>query len=415
MKYNKRKTSVPDGMRDLIYDDAALLNATVKKLEEVYERNYYRPVITPGIEFLEVLDCGAISADTMYKLSDTSGRLIALRADNTTPIARIAATKLGEDTKKIPQKIYYSQDVFRCDKDYTGRRNEIRQSGVEIIGPGGLKSDICAISTALEALEAIGLPYKLEIGHVVFYNSLVDELDMTSEEKEELRRYVEAKNYVSLSFLKDSGADDGENGKKSEKRKELYDRIRKVPLLFGNEEVFGKAKAVAGSNENASAAVEYVKNLYDIMQSAGYTNEIMVDFGIVHEIDYYTGIVFRGYVEGAGEAVLSGGRYDGFISNFGKDIPATGFAINVSAVSDALMKINKKNEKDEVRNDVLIYFEPEDFPRARRFRSEMIAGGRGCEYSHADNILDSIEYARVNKIRTVAIINRDTIELKELY
>jgi len=410
MKDNLRKTSVPDGMRDLIYDEAALLNETVNKLEEVYKRNYYRPVITPGIEYLEVLDCGAISVDTMYKLSDTSGKLIALRGDNTTPIARIAATKLYGDTEKIPQKIYYSQNVFRYGKDYTGRRNEITQSGIEIIGASGLKSDICAISTALEALEAIGLNFKLEIGHVGFYNSLVDELDMTDEEKAEIRRFVEAKNYVSLNFMKDQGVSD------SDKKKELFDRIRRVPLLFGNEEVFSKATALASGNTGAADAVEHVKRLYDIMRCAGYEEEMIVDFGIVHELDYYSGIVFRGYVEGAGEAVLSGGRYDGFIGNFGKDIPATGFAINVSALAEALMKKEKEKEKsDEVRNDVLIFFEPEDFPRARRFREEMIAGGRGCEYSQSDDLLDTIEYARLNKIRTVAIINRDTIELKELY
>ena len=152
------------------------------------------------------------------------------------------------------------------------------QSGIEIIGRGGLDTDLYCIKTALKVLKATGLKFKLEIGYVGYC----------------------------------------------------------VPLLFGGAEVLDEARALAKDNDKALEILNYLQELYDKLNDAGYGEHIIIDLGIVHELDYYTGLVIGGYIEGIGEGVLSGGRYDNLIAHFGRDLPAVGFAANINLIADAL-------------------------------------------------------------------------------
>ena len=389
MNYLNKNT--PEGTRDLLYAEAELYDDLTRLFSKNYEMSGFRKVETPVIENYDLITAidRSINQENLYKLTDNTGHLLALRPDNTTPIARIAATKLRN--AELPQKLYYNQNIYRINTDYSGKRNEILQSGIELIGESGLKADLLCIMTALEALKSLGLKCKLEIGHVGFFNALLKELDLDDEEAATVRNFVEMKNFVSLNMF--------DKNLQNEK-------IRKLPLLYGDHEVFGEAAELASGNKEANDALNYVKKVYDLLDNAGYADEIMVDMGIVHKFDYYTGIVFRGYIESAGEPVLKGGRYDNLISAFGYDLPATGFAINVCAVADAIMKQLGFRKKESSK--VIVHYDESTFRTAIKIKEEFMRENISCELSSFETSEEMYKYAeKMNISRVIDLTSGD--------
>ncbi len=381
MKFNM---TIPEGTRDQLYGEAELYENLSKRFGAVYEAAGCAKINTPAIEnydmFAEVNR--SLKEESMYKLTENSGRLLVLRPDNTTPIARVVATKLKSEP--LPQKLYYNQPIYRINSDFSGMRNEVPESGIEIVGASGIKSDLQCIITALEALDTVGLDYKLEIGHVGYFNALIAEMKLTDEEALAVRSYVEAKNYVSLNMF--------------DKIFES-DVIRRLPMLYGGSEVFSEAEKLAGSNADAIAALSYVRELYGALCEAGYGERIMVDMSMVHRFDYYTGTVIRGYLDRAGEPVLKGGRYDKLLEKFGFDVPATGFGINVSAVADALVKSGKLPEKKCTA--MIIHYDESSLSEALATKKKYNSHGVTCELTVFDTFAETEAYAKSVGIETV--------------
>ena len=390
---SKNNRSVPEGTRDIIFSEAKLEREISERLADVFEAAGFSEIRTPAVEYYDVFDYPgqAISQDEMYKLTDSSGNLIVMRADNTTPVARIAATRL--QSERLPLMIRYCQNVWRISRGYSGRRSEILQSGAEHIGAGGMKGDLICLSLALDALRSLGAEYKLELGCVGYYDALIRSLPLTDEEKSEVRRYVDAKNTVKLAAIgrKLRGSDASKG----------FDRIRRLPLLYGGGEVFKEAEALAHDNEDALGALAYLRGLYDALCSAGFGDRVIIDLGMVHSIDYYTGTLFAGYIEGAGEPVLRGGRYDNLIDNFGREnIPAIGFAINVSLAADAL----RSGADAETAPDVIIHFGGDDIKEALKQADMLRRDGLCAALSCFDTPAQTLEYARERGINNTIII-----------
>ena len=345
-KYNK---NIPEGTSDIIFDKTYYIKQAAETFGRVYEELNYSEIMTPAIEYYDVFNFTGqpIPQEMMYKLTEGSGRLLVMRPDNTTPIARVVSTKLKDslDGGGSCLKIYYNQNVFRTSGGYSGRKSETLQSGVEIIGPGGIKTDIYYIETAIKILKSTGLNFKLEIGHVGFYKSIIESMDLSDEEKETVRLYIESKNTGEITV-------------------KGYEIIRMIPQLFGGCEVIEKARAIAGGNKKALDVLDYLYRLYTILEGAGHGGDIIIDLGIVHEIDYYTGLVIGGYVDGAGENVLSGGRYDNLIANFGVDLPAVGFAVNVNLIARAL---ENSVEIPKIHTSEIVHYGAEHYNTALRY------------------------------------------------
>ena len=359
--------NVPLGTRDIMFEEAELFRKLETKLTQLYTDRGFSEIMTPAIEYYDVFETGStMSQEQMYKLTSLDGRLLVLRADNTTPIARVAATRLES---ALPVKLFYHQKVYRLSEGHRGRKSEIMQSGVEILGQSGVHSDLLCLITAIETLSELG-DYKLEIGHVGYFNALISELDLDAEQASKLRRLVESKDANKIKG---------------------YDKIKKVPFLFGGEEVFEQARELAMGNTEAINALTYLEKLYDALCKAGYKDKIMIDLGIVHSLDYYTGTVFKGYMASAGEPVLAGGRYDTLISKFDKDIPATGFGVNVSEVADALMR-EKKDSKDTSSEKELVCFDVSSLGQAAQY----VAQNANAELSPIGCRNDNVEYAKKN-------------------
>lgn len=382
---NKNK-NIPAGTRDMLFEEAAIYRELIDSLTELYKANGFYEIVTPGIEYYDVFKtCSALAEEQIYKLSDTDGSLIALRADNTTPIARVAATRLNENDV---YKLFYHQRVYRQSTGHTGKRSEMFQSGIEMMGASGIQSDLMCMIYALKTLELFGADSKLEIGHVGYYNALISELELDEEQSGRLRRLVEAKDANKIT---------------------ANSKIREIPFLFGGNEVFERAAELAGENAEALSALAYLKQLYDALCLAGYGDRIMIDLGIVHTLDYYTGAVFRGYMSGAGECVLVGGRYDSLIARFEREIPATGFGVNVSVAADALLKKRGASKKiGEITE--LVTFETSGFAAALAY----CEGHSERELSPLGDNGDNMRYARTHGIKTVTHFNGDGFESFEI-
>lgn len=314
----------PEGSRDLLFEECDDRRRVENALTGLYEANGYRKVITPTLEFFDVFNSGdaGLDADEMYKLTDNRGRTTVLRPDNTLPIARLVATRLSEDA--FPVRLYYNQSVFVRTKELAGRTDEVAQSGIELIGDGSMAADIQVITLACRAMQSTVPGFKIELGHAGYFGAVLRNLNVKPAVKAEICHLIEQKNFAALGDLLDTLEDCRETRV-----------LRRLPRLFGGPEVLDEARELY-TEGGADASLQYIKTLYDTLCAAGLQEQVLLDLGIVNRSNYYTGVIFRGYVQGSGLTVLSGGRYDNLLGEFGTDKPAIGFAVDVSAVTDVL-------------------------------------------------------------------------------
>lgn len=321
----KYSNITPEGTKDFLFEECDARRKIEVTLSGLFKEKNYRKVITPTFEFYDVFnrESSGMMLENMYKLTDVHGRLLVLRPDNTMPIARVVATRLNGAT--FPIRLYYTQSVYLQNPSLTGRDDEIAQTGIELIGAKGKRADLEVLHTAYEALERCGAPdFRIEIGHAGFFNAILNKMALEEAVKDDICKLIESKNYASLNDLLDSIGNTPETK-----------AIKNLPRLFGGVEVLEQASRLY-NGEEAGTALDYLRSLYRDLCTIGLKNNIAIDLGIVNRSNYYTGIVFRGYIEGSGITVLSGGRYDNLIGEFGFDAAAIGFGVDVNALSQAM-------------------------------------------------------------------------------
>lgn len=329
----------PEGTRDRLFSECSLARMIRTRAINAFRSHGYSELTTPNVEYYDVITATGhpLPQESMMKIIDRTGKILVMRPDNTVAIGRVAATKLH--ALPLPLRLYYDQTVFRSDDINTGARSELEQCGVELLGASGVKADLEVIALSIYVMEACGLSdYHIEIGHAGYFSCLLNKLPLSEEEKEILRDLVEKKDFVSYADLL-SAYGDRQEGK----------ALLALPRLYGGPEVLEQARLVC-KDADALEAVTYLEALYQVLSAAGLSDRVRFDLGLFQSIEYYTGMMFRGYGQGAGSSVLSGGRYDKLIGHFGKDIPATGFSLDVSAVTDCLPQM--EHQKPEI----LIYY-----------------------------------------------------------
>ncbi|MDE6777844.1 MAG: ATP phosphoribosyltransferase regulatory subunit, partial [Oscillospiraceae bacterium] len=326
----------PEGTKDYLFEECALKRIVETKTRQLFKSMGYSRLITPNLEFYDVYNLNSryFPQEELCKLTDNKGRLVVLRPDSTVPIARVVATRLKE--AMLPLRLYYTQPVYQFAPSLKGKSTEINQTGIELIGSGSKMADIEVISMALSVLSSVGekiaenvnfsVNYSLELGDVRIFRELMHRLNATPAQKEEIRSLIEAKNYPALNDILDKI---GEH--------KITNALKKLPTLFGGEEVFERAEEIF-QDARIAEILENMRELYHTVCDMNEKGNIIIDLGLVNKTDYYTGLVIKGYLEGYGEEVLSGGRYDKLLSEFGYDIPAVGMAVNVDAVANVIAK-----------------------------------------------------------------------------
>ena len=386
----------PEGVRDVLFDQCRAHREAQRRLTQLFACRGYREVVTPGLEYFDVfsLPGAAIPQQEMYKSTDGAGRLLVFRPDSTLPIARMAAARL--QGHRLPIRLYYSQSVYRNWPELSGRSHESAQMGVELLGAAGLRADLEVIVTAAETLRAVSGDYRIELGHAGLFKVLAGRLDISPEQREELRATIEAKNYGALGELLDPLGDSPE-----------AQAIRCLPRLFGGEEALSEAESWRLEG-GAAEALAYIRTLYTALKKLGLGSRLMVDLGLVQRNDYYTGVVFSGYVQGRGAPVLTGGRYDALCRSFGPDMPAAGFAMDMDAAAQLL----ESRLPQTGAAQALVHGEPGYEPQAQQEVLRLTAQGLVCEGSVWESLDEALAYARDQGIPRVIAVGPQVKEIR---
>ena len=376
--------NTPEGTKDRLFGECRERRRVQSALTGLFKRRGYHEIITPEVEYYDLfIQSGdPLPQERMLKLIDRSGKLLVMRPDCTAPIARVAATKLRHEP--LPQRLYYNQTVFRSGVAHMGASHEVAQCGVELIGAFGGKADGEVLALAVDALAACGLSvFHIEVGHAGLFPALTRDLGAPAETVEQMGRYLEQKNFAALdSLLAPYEHAPG------------YPALCRLAYLFGGPEVLEEAMALSG--EAGREVIGSLQTLYQHLEQAGCGGRIQFDLGLAHSLEYYTGAVFRGYAEGAGSAVLSGGRYDSLLQNFGRSAPATGFAVDVDGVAGALPPVELPKPAQ------LIHYEADRLREALSCVESSVPGS--CELSPCETLEETVALAREKGIGQIVIL-----------
>ncbi|MCH5304420.1 MAG: ATP phosphoribosyltransferase regulatory subunit [Ruminococcus sp.] len=386
MKKNLKIT--PEGTKDYLFKECTAVDYVCQKIQKVFENHQFHRVITPALEYYDLFstDSSGISPESMFKTTDNTGRIVAVRPDSTLPIARLVSTRMQNEV--LPVRLFYNQAVYRNNPSLTGRSNEIMQMGIELIGSKGKRADLEVITTAIQSMQAVSDDFRIEVGHSLIFNSLLNSLKADEDIKEQIRVYIENKNYSALNDILDKLEDS-----------DTSLAIRTVPSLFGGEEVFEKAEKII-KNEKALEAIDYLKSLYKDLATLDMGDKIIVDLGLVQHNDYYSGFVFTGYVLGYGDAILSGGRYDKIFDEFNCSMGASGFAININHLAEEARCYSESNIPEVLvfaRND-------SDIMKAIEYTAKLVKEGTRAQFSDLSDENEARKFAENLGIKKFEIV-----------
>ena len=354
----------PDGVQDGLPDDCARKRAIESALRAVFAARGYLEVETPGLEFYDVYATGRGLApqEALFKLFDSQGRILALRYDGTVPVARLAATLMKDE--EPPLRISYVGGMYRSAGAGGGKQSEFTQAGVELMGPRTAEADAEVIATAIAAARAAGVEsLQVAVGQVEFFKALLEEWGLSEEDAEPLPGLIDAKETLALEEIAD--------------RTGLPAAAREALLLMasfeGTFDTLDRMEALTRS-PRALAALRNLRDVLRLLEEDGLLRYVSVDLGMLQSLDYYTGIIFKGFTYGIGFPVLSGGRYDNVVAEFGRALPSTGFSLGVNLVMAALRRQGSVPPK--AGPDTLVGYDPSVRARAMAFVAQERAGGR---------------------------------------
>jgi ATP phosphoribosyltransferase regulatory subunit len=287
--------------------------------------------MTPVFERAAVVAQGATPGQRQqsFQFFSPEGEVLALRSDLTTPIARLVAQRLGGERR--PLRLAYVADVFRWAEPGGGRQRQFAQAGVELVGVAGPAADAEVVLVAVRALEEAGaIDFRIDLGQVSFFSALLAESGLGPEEQAEVREAFLAKDWVGLEATLTRACPDPERRQ----------AILALTELRGGREALGRGREIAArvGNGPARRALDDLETVLDLLEDFGVAERIRIDLGLVKDLSYYTGMVLEGYVPRLGYTLCTGGRYDGLYAQFGRAEAATGFALGLERVTEALAR-----------------------------------------------------------------------------
>ncbi len=372
------KLHTPNGVNDVLPEECAVKKEIESTIWTVFASFGYKEVETPSFEYYDCYSSerGQISQEKLYKFFDEQGRILALRPDFTTSIARMAATKATDSV--TPSRYMYTGSVYRAEHTEGVRNREITQSGIELIGSYSAKADAEVIAAAMEAVSALGIEeFSMEIGQVGFFNGLVEQLGLDDATTEMLRESIDSKNSPSIKNIVD-GLDIAED---------IKQLMIDLPYLFGSADIIKRAD-VKGLNETSRAALLNLREIYDLLTLYGFEQYISLDLGMLQSIDYYTGSIFKCYTRGVGFPIAAGGRYDNLMGVFGESKAAVGCAMGINRI----MQVYTGKAADVA--STLVFAEKNADGLAYDLAYNLRVNGCLCEMYIGDSFNAAEEYAK---------------------
>lgn len=308
----------PPGTQDLLFEAARRLRRCEAAIARVFEAGGYAEVIPPTLERAEVFE-----GQSALRAVDRAGHLLALRADFTAQVARIASTRLAS----VPQlRLYYRGSVLRESSE--GELRERLVAGCELVGLPGVDADEEILALASSSLSALGIPRaqaRVSVGNVSWFKAVVDSAGASPRLAQALSEAVDRKDVPLLHTLC------ARELVPAPAREALLLLARPPATTSSAHELLERARALS-AEPAAHAALDRLSLLVDAATGKGYADLLEIDLGEVRGLGYYTGLVFNLYATGAARPVGGGGRYDQLLGRFGDPRPAVGFSLDLDAL-----------------------------------------------------------------------------------
>lgn len=258
-----------------------------------------------------------IPEESMVKV--VNGKVMVLRADITTSIIKSLVPR-WEDGLKL--KLFYNSSIYK-NKNTVGIK-EIRQIGCECLGESSVEADREVVKLALKILEKYNNKFILEVGSSKYINGLLEELNLNKNCENQIKNLLYTKNNHELkAYIEELKL-----------KNEIKELLSNILSLQGNlYNVIEKSKNFY-CNDKMKQALEELKQINDLIEECNFLDKARFDLSMITMLDYYEGVMFRGYYPNSYKEILSGGRYDSLTKEYGKEIPAIGFTLSV----DELMK-----------------------------------------------------------------------------
>lgn len=321
----------PGGVKDTYGIECARKLNVEKEVHDVMKLYGFRDIETPTFEYFDIFskERGTVQSKEMFKFFDRGNNTLVLRPDVTPSIARCVAKYHREEEMQI--RLCYTGNTFVNTSPYKGKLQEVTQVGAELYNDDTSDADAEMIAIMVECLLKSGLKeFQLEVGHADIFRGLAEEAGFNDYETEELRRLIVSKNFFGVEELLD-------NLTVAESLKEIF---QKLPELLGNLEECVAFVKERTKSKRVLAALERLVKVEAVLELYGVSDYVTIDFSMLSQYSYYTGVIFRAYTYGNGEALATGGRYDGLVKQFGMDAPAIGLAIVIDQLMLALTRQN---------------------------------------------------------------------------
>ncbi|WP_049630767.1 ATP phosphoribosyltransferase regulatory subunit [Cellvibrio sp. pealriver] len=315
---------LPDGVEEILPVEAKAIDSLRRRLLDLYSTWGYDMVIPPLLEYTDSLLIGlGRDVDLLtFKVTDQlSGRTLGIRADITPQTARMDAHSF--DRNGANRLCYAGHVVHTRPKNPLATRTPI-QAGLEFYGESGIAADIEVVSLLLESLQVAGLPrLHIDLGHVGIYRAIAVDAGLTKDQEDTFFELLQRKATTEIRGWVASNISDATKA-------QLF---LALPGLAGNRSVLNKARDLFKSVKAAQVAVDQLDEVAKVIEQRYPSAELYFDLGELRGYHYLTGLVFAAFAPGYGNPIASGGRYDHIGEVFGRARPATGFAVDITAIS----------------------------------------------------------------------------------
>ena len=315
---------LPDGVEEILPLEAKAIDSLRRRLLDLYSTWGYDMVIPPLLEYTDSLLIGlGRDVDLLtFKVTDQlSGRTLGIRADITPQTARMDAHSFNRTGAN--RLCYAGHVVHTRPKNPLATRTPI-QAGLEFYGESGVAADIEVVSLLLESLQVAGLPrLHIDLGHVGIYRAIAADAGLNKTQEETFFELLQRKATTEIRvWVAENIADPAKAG-----------LFLMLPRLAGNKSVLQSARELFADVKAAQAAVDQLDEVARVIEQRYPTAELYFDLGELRGYHYLTGLVFAAFAPGYGNPIASGGRYDHIGEVFGRARPATGFAVDITAIS----------------------------------------------------------------------------------
>ena len=340
-------------------------------LRELYSSYGYTPYKMSKFEEYDLYagNKDFLVSDRVITFNDTDGRLLALKPDVTLSIVK--------NTVGGTRKVYYNENVYRV-SGATGQFKEIMQTGLECIGEITQHDIFEVVYLAAESLSKISDDFVLDISHMGVITAILESLELTTAAKKRITALISEKN---AHELKEYCASIGIENDKT-------DTLMKLVSVYGDRKKVLERLSESGDFAQAASAIDELRRLDSFIDGFDKEGRVRFDFSVVNDMSYYNGIVFKGFVNGIADGVLSGGEYGKLLPVIGSEGNAIGFALYLDMLSEL------DSEYDRYDVDVLLqYSEGDDPALVFAEKARLIVMGNRVFASVA--LPDKLRYARL--------------------